>query len=194
MSALIIQKCSASAPYPRTQQAPVRNAEFTAIRGPHGNIPIGVFYPKSREAKRKFGGVATLIYFHGGGYTVRTVNEVGNGLRIVVGFDVALNMRLREMRKSLAAQLLLYSEARLPFGTLAAARKIIGHYLDWKVASLCKRCVANRCISNGISHSQIIGFPAPPRKCISRGMLYLSDLGNVPPAPSSGADSILCVM
>jgi acetyl esterase/lipase len=94
----------------------------------------------------------------------------------------AMNMRLREMRKPLAAQLLLYSEARLPFGTLAAARKIIGHYLDWKVASLCKRCAANRCTSNGISHSQIIGFPAPTRKYISRGILYLSDLGSVPPA------------
>jgi acetyl esterase/lipase len=32
--------------------------------------------------------VATLIYFHGGGYTVRTVDEVGNGSRIVVESDV----------------------------------------------------------------------------------------------------------
>jgi acetyl esterase/lipase len=88
----------------------------------------------------------------------------------------------RDEKISRSSQLLLYSEARLPFGTLAAARKIIGHYLDWKVASLCNRCAANGCISNGISHSQIIGFPAPTRKYISRGMLYLSDLGNVPPA------------
>ena len=27
--------------------------------------------------------VATLLYFHDGGYTVRTVDEVGNGLRIL---------------------------------------------------------------------------------------------------------------
>jgi acetyl esterase/lipase len=65
---------------------------------------------------------------------------------------------------------------------LAAAQKIIGHYSDWKVASLCQRCIANRCIHNGISHSQPIGFPAPTRKYIPRGIPYLSDLGNVPPA------------
>jgi acetyl esterase/lipase len=93
-----------------------------------------------------------------------------------------MDLRLRQIRKSLAAHLLLYPEARLPFGTLAAAQKIIGRYLDWKVASLCKRCAANRCIHNCISHSQTIGFPAPTRKYISRGILYLSDLGNVPPA------------
>jgi acetyl esterase len=74
-------KCSASRPYPRTPQAPIR--EFTAICGPHGNIPIGVFYPKFRVEKRKVVDVATLLYFHGGGYTVRTVDEVGNGLRIL---------------------------------------------------------------------------------------------------------------
>ena len=32
--------------------------------------------------------VATLIYFHGGGYTVCTVDEVGNGSRIVLESDV----------------------------------------------------------------------------------------------------------
>jgi hypothetical protein len=85
-------------------------------------------------------------------------------------------------KKTLAAQLLLYPEARLPYGTLAAAQKIIGHCLDWKVASLCKRYAANRCIHNGISHSQTIGFPAPTRKYIPRGILCLSDLGDVPPA------------
>jgi acetyl esterase/lipase len=82
-----MQKCSASTPYPRTQQAPIRNAEFTAIRA-HDNIPIGVFYPKFRVEKRKVVDVATLIWFHGGGYTVRTVDEVGNGLRILVESDV----------------------------------------------------------------------------------------------------------
>ncbi|KAH8754725.1 hypothetical protein BGZ57DRAFT_773194, partial [Hyaloscypha finlandica] len=79
----------------------------------------------------------------------------------------ALNMRLREMRKSLAAQLLLYSEARLPFGTLAAARKIIGHYLDWKQR-----------------HFSFADYwlPGSPSQVYLSGMLYLSDLGNVPPA------------
>jgi hypothetical protein len=82
-SARIIQKCSASTLYPHTQQAPIRNAEFTAIRGPHGNIPIGVIYPKFRVEKRKVVDIATLIYFHGGGYTVHTVDEAGNGFRII---------------------------------------------------------------------------------------------------------------
>jgi acetyl esterase/lipase len=68
---------------PSSQQAPVHNAEFTAIRGPHGTIPIRVFYPKSGEGKRKAGDAAALVYFHGGGYTVGTVDEFENGLRIV---------------------------------------------------------------------------------------------------------------
>jgi hypothetical protein len=60
---------------PSSQQAPINNVEFTAIRGPHGTIPIRVFYPKSGEEKRKAGDAAALIYFHGGGYTVGTVDE-----------------------------------------------------------------------------------------------------------------------
>ena len=68
---------------PSSQQAPINNVEFTAIRGPHGTIPIRVFYPKSGEGKRKAGDAAALVYFHGGGYTVGTVDGFENGLRIV---------------------------------------------------------------------------------------------------------------
>jgi acetyl esterase/lipase len=42
-----------------------------------------VLYPKSGEERRKYGDAGALIYFHGGGYTVGTVDEFENGLRIV---------------------------------------------------------------------------------------------------------------
>jgi len=48
----------------------IGDVEYTAIRGPHGTIPIRVLYPKSSENKRKNGEAGALIYFHGGGYTV----------------------------------------------------------------------------------------------------------------------------
>jgi acetyl esterase/lipase len=47
-------------------------------------FPIRVLYPKSGEERRKDGDAGALIYFHGGGYTVGTVDEFENGLRIVV--------------------------------------------------------------------------------------------------------------
>lgn len=64
-------------------QAPIHSVEFTAIRGPYGTIPILVLYPKSGEERRKYGDAGALIYFHGGGYTVDTVDEFENGLRTV---------------------------------------------------------------------------------------------------------------
>jgi acetyl esterase/lipase len=68
---------------PSSMQAPIHFVEFTSIRGPHGTIPIRVFYPKSGEERRKYGDASALIYFHGGGYTVGMVDEFENGLRIV---------------------------------------------------------------------------------------------------------------
>lgn len=68
---------------PSSMQAPIHSVEFSAIRGPHGTIPIRVLYPKSGEERRKYGDAGALIYFHGGGYTVGTVDEFENGLRIV---------------------------------------------------------------------------------------------------------------
>ncbi|KAI5291028.1 hypothetical protein KEM54_006621 [Ascosphaera aggregata] len=68
---------------PAAQQAPIGDLEFTAIRGPAGTIPIRVLYPKSGEAARDKGEAAALIYFHGGGYTVGSVDEFENGLRIL---------------------------------------------------------------------------------------------------------------
>ena len=55
---------------PTDKQHPIDNVEFTAVRGPHGTIPVRVMYPESGEKKRKEGGAGALVYFHGGGYTV----------------------------------------------------------------------------------------------------------------------------
>lgn len=68
---------------PAAQQAPIGDIEFTCIRGPAGTIPIRVLYPKSGETARQQGEAAALIYFHGGGYTVGSVDEFENGLRIL---------------------------------------------------------------------------------------------------------------
>lgn len=66
-----------------TVQAPIHSVEFTAIRGPHGTVPLRVFYPSSGEEKRRRGEAGALVYMHGGGYTVGTVDEFENGLRVV---------------------------------------------------------------------------------------------------------------
>lgn len=66
---------------PQTSIHPIGEVEFTAIRGPHGTIPIRVLYPRS--APRDGNNNAALIYFHGGGYTVGSVDEFENGLRLL---------------------------------------------------------------------------------------------------------------
>lgn len=59
---------------PKSSVHPISEVEFTAIRGPHGTIPMRVFYPRAAP-KQKDGNSAALIYFHGGGYTVGSVDE-----------------------------------------------------------------------------------------------------------------------
>jgi acetyl esterase/lipase len=82
---------------PKDKQNPIGEVEFTAVRGPHGTIPVRVFYPKSGEEKRKKGEAGALVYFHGGGYTVGSVDEFENGLRLVAeesGVQVCLRLCL----------------------------------------------------------------------------------------------------
>lgn len=64
------------------KRAPIGKVEFHMVRGPHGTIPIRLFYPKSvlNGDKRD---VAALVYMHGGGYTVGSVDEFENGLRLL---------------------------------------------------------------------------------------------------------------
>jgi acetyl esterase/lipase len=217
---------------------PIGEVEFTAIRGPHGTIPIRVLYPRLGEEKRKKGEAAALVYIHGGGYTVGSVDEFENGLRLLAeesGIQVyaveyrlapewrfpvqldeysavidwlqssggkergvhpdrvcgggdsaggnmtaALCLRRRDQKqKPMAAQILLYPEARLPFDTPAASENNSGYYLE----------------CNGIfsfaDHYLPRGTP-PGHKYISPGMQKLEDLKEIPPAAvfTSGFDPL----
>lgn len=46
---------------PKDQQHSISAVEFTAVRGPHGTIPVRVFYPASGEHKRESGEAGGLI-------------------------------------------------------------------------------------------------------------------------------------
>ncbi|KAE8391744.1 Alpha/Beta hydrolase protein [Aspergillus alliaceus] len=50
--------------HPPEKQAPIVRVEFTAIRGPHGTVPIRILYPPQNTS---------------GGYSVGTVDEFENG-------------------------------------------------------------------------------------------------------------------
>jgi acetyl esterase/lipase len=66
---------------PRDKIRPIGEIEFTAIRGPHWTIPLGVLCPRS--APKSGNDQAALIYFHGGGYTVGFVDDFEIGLRLL---------------------------------------------------------------------------------------------------------------
>ncbi|KAL2262405.1 hypothetical protein VTK26DRAFT_1454 [Humicola hyalothermophila] len=68
---------------PKVKVNPIGTVEFTAIRGPHGTIPIRILYPSSGEHRRRRGQAGALVYFHGGGFSVGAVDEFENGLRLV---------------------------------------------------------------------------------------------------------------
>jgi hypothetical protein len=68
---------------PKQKQHPIGEVEFTAVRGPHGTIPVRVLYPKSGADEKKNGHAGASVYFHGGGYTVGSVDEFENGLRLL---------------------------------------------------------------------------------------------------------------
>ncbi|KAF2036032.1 alpha/beta-hydrolase [Setomelanomma holmii] len=177
---------------PKDQLNSIGDVEFTAIRGPHGTIPVRVFYPSSGSAARQKGESEALIYSHGGGYTVGSVDEFENGLRllakssgvqysaIIDWLQAAIALRRRdEGKKNLAAQMLLYPEARLPFDTSAASVNNSGYYLE----------------CNGIfsfaDHYLPRGTP-PGYQYISPGTQSLEYLKGVPPAGvyTSGFDPL----
>ena len=68
---------------PKDSIHPIDSVEFTAVRGPHKTIPVRVFYPKSGAEKKRMGASSALVYFHGGGYTVGSVDEFENGPRLL---------------------------------------------------------------------------------------------------------------
>ncbi|KAJ2989950.1 hypothetical protein NUW58_g3201 [Xylaria curta] len=67
---------------PAEKQAPIGNVHFHVVRGRHGSIPMRLFYPKSYK-EGSGTNLPALIYFHGGGYTVGSVDEFENGLRLL---------------------------------------------------------------------------------------------------------------
>ena len=69
--------------FPKDKAHTIREVEFTAIRGSHGTNPIRILYPGSGEDNRKSNKACGLIYFHGGEYTVGSVDEFENGLRML---------------------------------------------------------------------------------------------------------------
>ncbi|PVH83808.1 hypothetical protein DL98DRAFT_615131 [Cadophora sp. DSE1049] len=214
---------------PKDKPVGIHEVEFTAIRGPNGTIPIRVFYPSSGEERRKNGDAGALIYFHGGGYTVGTVDEFENGLRIVAerggvqvyaveyrlapewryptqpdeylaviewlqgeggkkrgvsservmgggdsaggNMTAAVSLRLRdEKKKPLAAQILLYPEARLPFDTKSAVENNSGLYLECRQRHFL------------IRESLLAQGSPPSHPYISPGMQPIESLRGVPPA------------
>ncbi|KAI1807427.1 Alpha/Beta hydrolase protein [Daldinia bambusicola] len=67
------------------KRAPIKHVHFDGVRGRHGTIPVRLFYPQSYDNnnnndKNK---LPALIYLHGGGYTVGSVDEFENGLRLL---------------------------------------------------------------------------------------------------------------
>lgn len=223
---------------PKDAIHPIHEIEFTAIRGPHGTIPIRVFYPKAAPRKRG-GNSAALIYFHGGGYTVGSVDEFENGLRLLAeesgaqmyGIDyslapesrfptqldeysalidalqgefgaergvspklvfgggdsaggnmtAAISLRRRDEKKSnIAGQILLYPEARLPFGTKASEENNTGYYLE-----------CNGIFSFADHYLPRDGTP-PSHTYVSPGMQSIDYLRGVPPAAvfTSGFDPL----
>jgi acetyl esterase/lipase len=80
---------------PENLQTPIGDVRFHGIRGRHGTIPLRLFYPTELEVGKGNPSPA-LIYFHGGGYTVGSVDEFENGLRILAensGIIVSLRTR-----------------------------------------------------------------------------------------------------
>lgn len=63
---------------PKDKRAPIRRVVWDGVRGPHGSVPIRLFYPQSADVK-----IPALVYMHGGGYTVGSVDEFENGLRLI---------------------------------------------------------------------------------------------------------------
>ncbi|KAK6953550.1 hypothetical protein Daesc_005855 [Daldinia eschscholtzii] len=62
------------------KRAPIKHVQFDGVRGRHGTILVRLFYPQSYADGKK---LPALIYFHGGGYTVGSVDEFENGLRML---------------------------------------------------------------------------------------------------------------
>ncbi len=56
---------------------PIGRIEYLGIAGPHGTIPVRVYHPRKPEA----GGRAALIYLHGGGFVVGSLDQFDTAMR-----------------------------------------------------------------------------------------------------------------
>ncbi len=56
---------------------PIGSVEFLALRGPHGTIPVRVYHP----AKKGAGNGGALIYLHGGGFIVGSLDQFETAMR-----------------------------------------------------------------------------------------------------------------
>ena len=221
---------------PKDKLHSIHDVEHTAVQGPNGTIPVRVLYPSSGQQARENKAAGGLIYFHGGGYTVGSVDEFENGLRLLAeesgvqvyaveyklapehcypvqldeydavidalqgdfgkargvkyvlgggdsaggNMTAAVTLRRKDHgKKSLAAQILFYPEARIPFDTPAAVGNNSGYYLE----------------CNGIfsfaDHYLPRGTP-PSHRYISPGMQSIDKLEGLPPATvyTSGFDPL----
>jgi acetyl esterase/lipase len=68
---------------PENKIHPIKHIQHTAIPGPHGTIPLRIITPSSTSDKDGEARTGALLYFHGGGYTVGSVDEFENGLRLL---------------------------------------------------------------------------------------------------------------
>lgn len=63
---------------PKDKQAPIGKVVWEGARGPHGSVPTRLSYPTSARGRP-----AAVVYMHGGDYTVGSVDEFENGLRLI---------------------------------------------------------------------------------------------------------------
>ncbi|KAK6085099.1 alpha beta hydrolase fold-3 domain protein [Seiridium cupressi] len=190
---------------PEKLQAPIGRVEFTAVRGRHGTVPVRLFYPKNFEDSHRGmtkGNVKVpaMVYMHGGGYTVGSVDEFENGLRllaekanmIAIGVEyhlapewpvptqlddyedvLAWATHGDEGKKPMKAQILLYPEARLPFDTPAASENNSGLYLE---------CNGIFSFADHYLPRAPNKFYPPAHRYVSPGMQPVDELKGVPAA------------
>lgn len=114
---------------PKDKQHTIGEVEFTALRGPHGTIPVRVFYPASGEKQRKKEKAGALIYFHGGGYTVGSVDEFENGLRLL-----AEEACVQVSAESCSCSLCLFEQCPMPFDGHFAYYTLQIYGIDYRLA------------------------------------------------------------
>jgi acetyl esterase len=57
---------------------PIGRIEYLGLEGPHGTIPVRVYHP----SKRRSANMAALIYMHGGGFIVGSLDQFDTAMRL----------------------------------------------------------------------------------------------------------------